>query len=569
MHTSDHQEPQETEASQTERCIVRMDSLYTAECCVANRGISEHAAILATPKHVHLQTPTSTPEDTATNGVPQEFPGVEETIAASDTMGLPQPRSEADETPSPHHPPVNPGFGITWDQAERAVEDFTTIFTAHFPFIILDHDITAPRLCLEKPLLFRAILMMAIDFSLSKSREIRRSIDAWIGQHLLVLEEQSLGVLQGLVVYIAWSNPHFYFDHRPTQLMYLAVGLAHSLGITRPPARSNTPVKTETEINEEHRTFLACYYLLSFNSFQFGRPNPLSSSYVQDCVDSLERSCEFSTDFLLVKLVKFRQFIGRVPTVYQGLRDTKWRREISSDASDQLEEVRKDLDDLISDVSHKHPKLLLLWSLQHSALLQLHLPMTYAVPDSEGTSHLQLECMQHCLQASHAFATMAKSFCSDGFLYAPFTTFVDLVSMLIATSRVLLLDVDGWGLKNTQQRFDLRTAIDDVVVKLTSATEVKAKRVAAAAASNPSSYIPDGPDEEKHDKLRIFMRLVESIRNWVESHNASPSSYGELGQDRVNESRASTRVHVSPQSPQWNFTYFFESLLQIDQSSVY
>ncbi len=94
------------------------------------------------------------------------------------------------------------------------------------------------------------------------------------------------------------------------------------------------------------------------NSFQFGRPNPLSStSYVQYCIDSLERSAEVATDFLLVKLVKFRQFIGRIPTVYQGICDMKWCREISEDASDELRKITKDLDDFMNDVSFKHPKL--------------------------------------------------------------------------------------------------------------------------------------------------------------------------------------------------------------------
>lgn len=85
-----------------------------------------------------------------------------------------------------------------------AVVEFTNIFTAHFPFVILDHDITARRLYTEKPLLFRAILLIAVDLTASKSREIRRSVDAWIGQHMLVMEEQDIGVLQGLLVYILW-----------------------------------------------------------------------------------------------------------------------------------------------------------------------------------------------------------------------------------------------------------------------------------------------------------------------------------------------------------------------------
>ncbi|KAI1756424.1 hypothetical protein F4782DRAFT_486130 [Xylaria castorea] len=464
----------------------------------------------------------------------------------------------------PHYLPSSPGFGITWDQAEKAIEDFATMFTAHFPFMILDHDITARRLFMEKPLLFRAILMIGIDFTISKSREIRRSIDAWIGQHLLVMEEQSLGALQGLLVYIIWATPDFYSDHRATQLMYFAVGLAHSLGITKQPNTEDSQGKKESEINEEHRVFLACFYVISFNSFQFGRPNPLSTSHVQYCIDSLERSSEFATDFLLIKLIKFRLFIGRIPNVYEGICEMKWCRDISQDASDQLHEIRGDLDDFISDVTHKHPKLLLLWTLHHSALIQLHLPMTYATTDSEGNKRLQLECLQYCLQASQKFVSMAKSFSPDGLLYAPFTTLTDLISMYIATSRLLLVEIDGWNLKEARQSIDLKAAIDEMLEKIKIGVKVKAARVAAAAAENPSCYTPDGPDEEKHGRIQVLVKLIESISNWLNDQNAFVSSDEEPTHDGTNELQVSKRVHVSLQSPQWNFTYFFESLLQVE-----
>jgi hypothetical protein len=76
----------------------------------------------------------------------------------------------------------------------------------------------------------------------------------------------------------------FYLDRRITQLVYLAVGLAHSLGITRFPPSTGRDVKqavnpkdideairgrrltTVTEVFhtlEEMRAFLGCYYVLS------------------------------------------------------------------------------------------------------------------------------------------------------------------------------------------------------------------------------------------------------------------------------------------------------------------
>ncbi|KAJ3556407.1 hypothetical protein NPX13_g10142 [Xylaria arbuscula] len=479
------------------------------------------------------------------------------------------PRSLPVQPSIPNRPPPSPGFGVSWEQAEKAVAEFTNLFTAHLPFVILDHDITARRLCIEKPLLFRVILMIAIDFTASKSREIRRSVDAWIGQHVLVMEEQDIGVLQGLLVYILWASPHFYADKRATQLIYLAVGLAHSLGITRGAVSEDQPIRKESEINEEHRAFLTCYYVLSFNCFQFGRPNTLSSSYVQHCIDSLERSSEFASDFLLLKLVKFRQFINRVPTVYQGICDMKWCREISEDASEGLKQITKDLDDSMSDISHKHYKLLLLWNLHNSAIVQLHLPMTYVVPENETVSRVQLESMQHCLQAARAFIGRVISFSPDGMLYAPFTTLADLLSVIIAISRLLVVRIDGWDLTQARKSLDLKAMITELKIKMTTGSKVKAARLAEAAVANPSSYKPDGPGDEKHNRALTFMKLIDSVEEWLDAQGAFLPVGDESSEEQdgdSDEKPAPVPCYASPQSPQWSFTYYFESLLGIGRT---
>ncbi|KAI1434333.1 hypothetical protein GGR50DRAFT_704424 [Xylaria sp. CBS 124048] len=476
--------------------------------------------------------------------------------------------------PSPSASPAlsdgqtGPGFGITWDQAQKAVDDFAMIFTAHFPFLILDHDITASQLFVEKPLLLQVILMIAIDLSPAKSCEIKRSVDKWIGEHLLAVEEPSLSILQGLIVYISWANPHFHSDSRATQLMYLAVGLVHRLGISRRAMADDSQVKTERDINEEYRAFLACYYVLSFNSFQFGRLNPLSSSHVQYCVDSLGQSAEFPTDFLLIKMIKFRQFVARIPNVYEGLHDMRWNRDISADISHQLSERRKELDDIMADVSHKHHKFLLLWNLHHCAFIQLYIPMTYVVTNIEATSLLRLECMEYCLQVSRTFENMTKSISPDGILYAPFTTLADMISMLIAMSRLLLVNIKGWDTDAARQNSDLKTQINVLIAKVVEARRVKAKRVAATAMEYHSGYTQVDPNEEKQDRLQIYIRLLESIRSWLNAQGVFLTEKVDNFQGDIHDTLPSpTSIHVSPQSPQWTYTFFFESILQMDRAS--
>ncbi|KAI1812452.1 hypothetical protein GGS20DRAFT_587450 [Poronia punctata] len=272
-----------------------------------------------------------------------------------------------------------PGFGISWLEADRAVEEFTTIFTAHFPFIIPEHDVTARRLFVDKPLLFRTILMTSIHFTLAKKRGIRRSVDAWIGQHLLVMDEKSLGVLQGLIVYVAWENPHFYSDGRATQLIYLALDLAHSLGIT---------------------------------------------NYAEYCLDSLKLSSEFPTDFLLFKIVKFRLYMEQSSSLYRG--------DMKLPTNDQLEKIREEVDSFMDDVTHHNPKFFLLWTLSRNAPIQIHLPTTYLLPETDTQAQFQLDSLEYCLDAAKPFTAMIRHVSPDGLIYAPYTTMTDFLTILIS-----------------------------------------------------------------------------------------------------------------------------------------
>lgn len=75
---------------------------------------------------------------------------------------------------------------------------------ANFPFVALGPEIFAEQLYLEKPLLFRVVMLVAAVNTVSKQKEIKRSISTYIAQHIVVQEERSLDLLQGLLVFIAW-----------------------------------------------------------------------------------------------------------------------------------------------------------------------------------------------------------------------------------------------------------------------------------------------------------------------------------------------------------------------------
>jgi hypothetical protein len=97
-----------------------------------------------------------------------------------------------------------PVYGIPWDQAQSILNEFRLKFTPNFPFVVANPIISAEDLLRTKPFLFRAVMLAAAPFPEPRLRRIKRNVLAYVGQHLLVEEEQSLDLLQGMLVVIAW-----------------------------------------------------------------------------------------------------------------------------------------------------------------------------------------------------------------------------------------------------------------------------------------------------------------------------------------------------------------------------
>lgn len=84
-----------------------------------------------------------------------------------------------------------------------------------FPFVIVEDSdsigaaepgaTAAQQLWREKPLVFRAVILVAASFlSAARTEAVKRDVLARIGQHLLVDDRRSLELLQTLLICIAW-----------------------------------------------------------------------------------------------------------------------------------------------------------------------------------------------------------------------------------------------------------------------------------------------------------------------------------------------------------------------------
>ncbi|KAI0473139.1 hypothetical protein GGR56DRAFT_698122 [Xylariaceae sp. FL0804] len=491
---------------------------------------------------------------------PSEPPGLRNEFVTKLRLGIgdPWPRPVAEDTR-----PRGPGFGLTWDQAEKGLAAYHSVFIYHLPFVAFEQTVSARQLYDEKPLLFMALMLATLQLTHAKKQEMRRSIDKWIGHHLMAEDENSLGILQGLIVYIAWGGHEYYLDRKITQLIYLAVAQAHRLGITRPPpssiqkvnlavnprdvhevfqGRVLTDVREERHTLEEQRAFLGCFYLLSVNSSQCGRRATLESDYVDVCLRALEAGAsEYpTTDFILVKFVGFRRVAERVDALLPSLVDHDYDRELTPAVSAEMEVLRGRLDQLFENVAGHHPKFALFWMMQMVVLVRMYLPATYMRSSSEeGASARRLGHMISGLRAIRTFFELMSSIGPSGLLFAPFTLIADWTFVIVGASRLLTLEPSanddgtglvaaGWSAARARRTIDFPAFLDGLAAKMDAARRMRAERVAAAAVVFPDSFVPDSPDHEAFDFELKYINKVRLMKTWYSERVSSSSSASSL-----------------------------------------
>ncbi|KAI1089299.1 hypothetical protein F5B19DRAFT_380845 [Rostrohypoxylon terebratum] len=457
-------------------------------------------------------------------------------LEQNNPQGQPQPSQPLLSTPRP----LQPGFGLTWGQAEQAVSHFKMKFMPIFPFVVIEPEITAEEILSKKPFLFRVIMLIAAQLTLGKQREIRKSVLAYIGQHVLVMDQRDLGLLQGLLVYIAWGEGHFYFDQRITYLTYLAMGYAHNLAITRPPPTVQqkmmvtmspkdakeaimgshlTTLLDESHTPEEQRAFLGCQYLLSLNSSQFGRGSVLKGDYVNHCLNSLVRPTDLGADFILYKMIRFQQIVERISEkipIPSSFSDGHGVFTLS--ISNDMQSIRNQLDQLFANVAREHRQFVRFWTIHHYILVRLYLPASnLSQPTDAVAAQHQRQCMLYALQAARQFFATVLSIGPEAFLYRSFVTYSEILFVLVGASRLLLVEIYGWDLAKARQMVDLAATLESLKEIFKDAINLRNRRAAEAAATFGVTMTPSTAEDEQNDRFYNYGMKLNWIKEWFEA----------------------------------------------------
>lgn len=110
-----------------------------------------------------------------------------------------------------HHPDLIAKTIITYSEASDSLSLFRAQ-AARFPFVIVKPDVTVDDMRRSRPFLLLAIL--AFGTQKQKQAQVEVELRLVLARRVVVDMEKSLDLLQGLLVYIAWSDflpPTFHF----------------------------------------------------------------------------------------------------------------------------------------------------------------------------------------------------------------------------------------------------------------------------------------------------------------------------------------------------------------------
>ncbi|BDD57774.1 hypothetical protein MAP00_003114 [Monascus purpureus] len=211
------------------------------------------------------------------------------------------------------------------EQANRLLHQYRTKMVPYFPFFVIPSRATAEEIRRDRPFVFLAILATASYESMPLQRRLECEMKEMLSQCMIFGRKITFDTLQGLLIYLAWSQYHAR-PRRYFQLLHLAVSVIVDFELDKPLAsrsqisRLEVGSKSSRDIGsrwswgeEEQRAVVACYYLSSSLSVLLQKTCAfVHTDYIIDCCRALSRDAEYASDRYLEHIIRLQAIFEKV-----------------------------------------------------------------------------------------------------------------------------------------------------------------------------------------------------------------------------------------------------------------
>ncbi|KAH7336166.1 hypothetical protein BKA65DRAFT_28790 [Rhexocercosporidium sp. MPI-PUGE-AT-0058] len=384
---------------------------------------------------------------------------------------------------------------------------FQEQFLPRFPFITIPDKMSVDLLRSQRPWLYKSVMMVAFQDDRSRQIEIKKSLD----------------MLQGMIVYNAWS--YYYSPVIPswqsTGIHQLSLALLFDLGLTRPTRDNDGPLtdvtmarsqKEESERTlDDRRALLCCYFLTSVSAFCLKKIDVMRfSAYIEHCCEVLLTTAEYDSDILLASLCKLQNI---VEPVYRCFADKVKVNDTKAPVWMLVKMVRAEMENLWKSLPvHIQQDPIMLFSFNSAEVFtfepSIYKPFfqTRAVG---GINSQRIDMLYGCLVSSQKLLNC--------YIDQPIAAYkglcvIDLSHMGRGLSTLLklsLVEETGWDLVHIRQTVDLSYYFNELASRFERIGEVVDRMQKRPVRDRASSF---------HTGCARAMRMVQQCRYWGAHH---------------------------------------------------
>ncbi|CAD6442206.1 e5122a6c-5659-43f3-9460-c2c5e2bb7ecc [Sclerotinia trifoliorum] len=377
-------------------------------------------------------------------------------------------------------------------EIERLVKLYQTEMAAKFPFVVIETGgLTRKGWVLEKPVLGKAILMAASYYNLPRQTVYETALVRDLTDRIMVKRERTLELLQAILIFCGWYHYHCLGHPHLNNLLGLAMGLAGDLGLNKPPSLDKfkypfghsraTAGDFSRRSMEQRRALAGLFYLTSLVATGFQRIDAMKYSiHLDECIRVIEENPEYSTDLLLVELVKVSHLGERISQTVSVIQNES---EIQIPTALNLGLFQTQLDTLKKEISGPCKDDVILQLHHHLSAIRLHEvaltnnwtpKIATQSPQSTSTtraihppplhpSHIQ--SLYTCLHHTRSFLSLISSLPPSTYLSQPITPWFLLAYALMILARLSFYQnplLPTWTLDFVREICDLSSTLEEL-----------------------------------------------------------------------------------------------------------
>ncbi|PWY79527.1 hypothetical protein BO94DRAFT_588109 [Aspergillus sclerotioniger CBS 115572] len=370
-------------------------------------------------------------------------------------------------------------------QAEGYLTFYITQMLPFFPCMYIPPGTTSQKLRRDRP--FSWLCIMAVACKSSAQRRVLFDRIKQIAAQKLVHEYscRDLDVLQGILIYLGWSNQQVYNKANIYVFAQLAMGIVYEMGLFNPEAKGKHMllcVHTEPHENrseaprnlmDERRAVLGCFLLTSiFATFLQQSDSLRWTPHMDECLRLLEEQQECANDGILAQQVRLQlvmdklslgRWYGGSSKSLESMRPspTIYLRPMQTQLQSQLQAIMNRLSS-----NSKGYKIVLLHHYNTSLSLHESALTKGAIASMSNVTFEHLDYLYGCLDATKSWFDVFLSIPPMEYIGFPFAVFSQMVQNLATLYQLSTLESPLWDTANVRRTADVLQLLDTIVANM-------------------------------------------------------------------------------------------------------